>query len=89
MTGVDILFVPIGGNTTLDGVRAAEIVSLLEARLVVPMHYKTDAFKGELEPPDRFLKEMGVTAHEPQPKISVTKNSLPASTQVVMLDYRG
>jgi len=89
MTGVDILFVPIGGNTTLDGVRAAEVVSLLEARLVVPMHYKTEAFKGELEPPDRFLKEMGVTAHEPQPKISVTKNSLPASTQVVMLDYRG
>ena len=89
MTGVDILFVPIGGNTTLDGVRAAEVVSLLEARLVVPMHYKTEAFKGELEPPDRFLKEMGVTAHEPQTKISVTKNSLPASTQVVMLDYRG
>ena len=89
MTGVDILFVPIGGNTTLDGVRAAEVVSLLEARLVVPMHYKTEASKGELEPPDRFLKEMGVTAHEPQPKISVTKNSLPASTQVVMLDYRG
>jgi len=89
MTGVDILFVPIGGNTTLDGVRAAEVVSLLEARLVVPMHYKTEAFKGDLEPPDRFLKELGVTAHEPQPKISVTKNSLPSTTQVVMLDYRG
>jgi L-ascorbate metabolism protein UlaG (beta-lactamase superfamily) len=89
MTGVDILFVPVGGNTTLDGVRAAEVVSLLEAHLVVPMHYKTDAFKGELEPPDRFLKEMGVTAHEPQPKISVTRNSLPSDTQVVLLDYRG
>jgi L-ascorbate metabolism protein UlaG (beta-lactamase superfamily) len=88
MTGVDILFVPVGGNTTLDGVRAAEVVSLLEARLVIPMHYKTPAFKGELEPPDRFLKEMGVTAHEPQPKIAVTKNSLPSDTQVVMLDYR-
>jgi L-ascorbate metabolism protein UlaG (beta-lactamase superfamily) len=89
MTGVDILFVPVGGNTTLDGVRAAEVVSLLEARLVVPMHYKTEAFKGDLEPPDRFLKEMGVTAHEPQPKISVTRNALPADTQVMMLDYRG
>jgi L-ascorbate metabolism protein UlaG (beta-lactamase superfamily) len=89
MTGVDILFVPIGGNTTLDGVRAAEVVSLLEASLVIPMHYKTDAFKGDLEPPDRFLKEMGVTAHEPQPKLSVTRSSLPSTTQVVTLDYRG
>jgi L-ascorbate metabolism protein UlaG (beta-lactamase superfamily) len=89
MTGVDILFVPVGGSTTLDGVRAAEVVSLLEARLVIPMHYKTDAFKGDLEPPDRFLKEMGAAPHEPQPKVSVTRNSLPADTQVMILDYRG
>ena len=90
MTGVDILFIPIGGNTTLDGQRAAEVVSLLEARLVIPMHYKTPASKAELETPERFLKEMGVTAPlEPQPKISVTRNAIPATTQVVMLDYRG
>jgi L-ascorbate metabolism protein UlaG (beta-lactamase superfamily) len=89
MTGVDILFVPIGGNTTLDGVRAAEVVSLLEARLVIPMHYKTEAYKGDLETPDRFLKEMGVTAHEPQPKLSITRSALPQTTQVMVLDYRG
>jgi len=89
MTGADILFVPVGGNTTLDGVKAAEVVALLEARLVVPMHYKTAAFKGELETQERFLKEMGVTAHEPQAKLSVTRNQLPADTQVVLLDYRG
>ena len=88
MTGADILFVPVGGHTTLDGVKAAEVVALLEARLVVPMHYKTAGFKGELETPERFLKEMGVTAHEPQAKLSVTRNQLPADTQVVLLDYR-
>ena len=89
MTGADILFVPIGGNTTLDGVKAAEVVALLEARLVVPMHYKTPAFKGELETPERFLKEMGATAHEPQAKLSVTRTQLPTDVQVVLLDYRG
>jgi len=89
MTGADILFVPVGGNTTLDGVKAAEVVALLEARLVVPMHYKTAAFKGELETPERFLKEMGATAHEPQAKLSVTRTQLPTDVQVVLLDYRG
>ena len=89
MTGADILFVPVGGNTTLDGVKAAEVVALLEARLVVPMHYKTPAFKGELETPERFLKEMGATAHEPQAKLSVTRTQLPTDVQVVLLDYRG
>jgi L-ascorbate metabolism protein UlaG (beta-lactamase superfamily) len=47
-----------------------------------------DVSKGDLEGPDRFLKEMGATPHEPQPKVSVTKNSLPADTQVMILDYR-
>lgn len=89
MTGVEILLVPVGGETTMDGAKAAEIVSLLEARLVIPMHYGTEAFKGKLDPPDRFLKEMGVTSVEPQTKLSVTRNSLPSDTQVVLLDYKG
>lgn len=89
MTGADVLLVPIGGVTTIDGARAAEIVSLLEARLVIPMHYKTEALKEQLDPPDRFLKEMGVTAVEPQPKLTVTRSTIPTDTKVVLLDYRG
>jgi L-ascorbate metabolism protein UlaG (beta-lactamase superfamily) len=89
ITGADVLLVPVGGRTTIDGPKAAEIVSLLEARLVIPMHYGTEAFKGELDPPDRFLKEMGVAKLDPQPKLTVTRNSLPMDTQVVLLDYRG
>jgi hypothetical protein len=52
------------------------------------MHYKTDASKGALEPPDRFLKEMGVTAVEPQPKLSLSKSTIPNETQVMVLDYK-
>ncbi len=90
MTGADVLLIPIGGDTTIDGPKAAEIVALLEARLVIPMHYRTGAAAGAgLEPPDRFLKEMGVTAApEPQPKLTVTRGNIPAETQVVLLDYR-
>ena len=89
LTGADVLLVPVGGDTTIDGAKAAEIVSLLEARLVVPMHYKTEAAKGKLEPPDRFLKEMQVTTIEPQPKLQLSKSAIPQDTQVMLLDYRG
>jgi L-ascorbate metabolism protein UlaG (beta-lactamase superfamily) len=89
MTGADVLLVPVGGETTIDGAKAAEIVSLLEARLVIPMHYATAAFKGKLEPPDRFLREMGATKVEPQAKLSISRSSIPSDTQVVVLDYRG
>ncbi len=89
MTGVDVLLVPIGGDTTIDGAKAAEVVSLLEARLVIPMHYKTAATKDRLDPPDRFLKEMGVAAAmEPLAKLSVTRSTLPHETQVMVLDYK-
>jgi len=88
MTGADVLLVPVGGNSTIDGAKAAEIVSLLEARLVIPMHYHTQASKANLEPADRFLKEMGVTAVEPQPKLSLSRSSIPNETQVMLLDYK-
>jgi L-ascorbate metabolism protein UlaG (beta-lactamase superfamily) len=89
MTGVDVLLIPIGGESTIDGAKAAEVVSLLEARLVIPMHYRTEATKGKLDPPDRFLKEMGVTtAMEPMVKLSVTRSTLPHETQVMVLDYK-
>ena len=89
MTGADVLLIPIGGERTIDGPKAAEIVATLEARLVVPMHYRTEAGGAKLELPERFLKEMGVaTPPEPQAKLSVTRNSIPTETQVVLLDYR-
>ena len=88
MTGADVLLVPVGGGTTIDGAKAAEVVSLLEARLVIPMHYRTEALKEVLDPPDRFLKEMEVTSIEPLPKLSVSRSSIPSETQVVLLDYR-
>lgn len=88
LSGVDILMVPVGGHTTIDGPAAAEVVSLLEPRLVIPMHYRTDAVKDQLEPLDRFLKEMGIKQPEPQPKLTVTRNGLPAETQVLVLDYK-
>lgn len=88
LSGLDILLTPVGGHTTIDGAAAAEVVSLLEPRLVIPMHYRTPATKPQLDPLDRFLREMGVKSYEPQPKLSASRASLPQETQVVVLDYR-
>jgi L-ascorbate metabolism protein UlaG (beta-lactamase superfamily) len=89
MTGADILLIPVGGGTTIDGARAAEVAAMLEARIVIPMHYKTDAAKGQLDPPDRFFKEMGSAPPEPAPKLQVTRSVIPSETKVILLDYRG
>jgi len=87
MENVDVLLLPVGGISTIDAPLAAEVVRQLEPKVVVPMHYKTEALKRELEPVDRFLKEMGVKEIESQPKLSFSKANLPISTQVFLLDY--
>jgi len=59
---IDVLLLPVGGITTLDGAMAAEVVRQLSPKVVIPMHYKTPARKSpELETADRFLREIGVT----------------------------
>ena len=55
---VDVLFLPVGGGPTVGGEQAAAIVSALQPRLVIPMHYRTDAVNF-LDPPDAFLTALG------------------------------
>jgi L-ascorbate metabolism protein UlaG (beta-lactamase superfamily) len=88
MSNVDILLVPVGGGESLDAPPAAEAVSLLEPKLVIPMNYKTDIERAKLDPVDRFLKEMGAKVSETHAKLTVTRTSLPEETQVVVIDYK-
>jgi L-ascorbate metabolism protein UlaG (beta-lactamase superfamily) len=55
---VDVLFLPVGGGPTVGGEPAAAIVRALRPRLVVAMHYRTEAIN-VLEPPDAFLEALG------------------------------
>lgn len=84
---IDVLLLPVGGVSTVNAALAAEVVRQLEPKVVVPMHYKTEALRRELEPVDQFLKEMGAKEVSSRPKLPVTKANLPASTQVFLLNY--
>ncbi len=87
---VDVLMLPVGGGDTLDPTRAVEMVGLLEPKLLLPMHYQQPGVSAkwvqELEPVERFLKELGVSEAETQSSLRVTKSSLPEETQVVLLE---
>jgi hypothetical protein len=50
------------------------------------MHYAIPGLKVELDPIERFLKEMGVATAEPQPKLSVQKSSGEYETKVIVLE---
>lgn len=73
----DILFVPIGGNGTLDAKSALEVVAQFEPRIIVPMHYKSGRWGSDLDGLEPFLKAMGLEEPEKTNKLKVLPRDLP------------
>ena len=88
MGEVDVLLLPVGGVSTITGNEAAEIVSLLEPHVVIPMHFANDDLKFKLDTPAKFFKEMGLKPPKPVETFKITKDSLPSETQVVLLEAK-
>ena len=85
---VKVALVPVGGGGGLNAARAAEIVSLLEPGIVIPMHYQIPGGKLDLAALSRFLKEMGVGEIEPVPSLKVIRSSAPSETRVTVFEYK-
>jgi L-ascorbate metabolism protein UlaG (beta-lactamase superfamily) len=85
---VNVALVPVGGGGGLNAAKAAEVISLLEPNLVIPMHYSTPAAKLSLDELNKFLKEMGLSKLDTQPSLKVTRSGLPSETHVVVLEYQ-
>ena len=82
---VDILFIPVGGKYTIGGTRASNIVNQIEPRIAIPMHYKIPGLKADIEPVDRFLKEMGEGKLQAVEKLTIKKKNLPEQTEIVVM----
>jgi len=85
---INVALVPVGGGGGLNAAKAAEIISLIEPNLVIPMHYATPAAKVSLDALNKFIKEMGLSMPGTQPSLKVTRSGLPDETHVVVLDYQ-
>ncbi len=85
---VNVALVPVGGGGGLNAAKAAEVISVLEPNIVVPMHYSTPDTKLSLDSLNKFLKEMGLGKQETQPSLKVTRSGLPEETRVFVLDYQ-
>lgn len=81
----DILLIPVGSIYTIDAEVASDIVSQLEPKIIIPMHYKIEGLKFKLDGVDKFLKEMGAENVVSQLKLSLSKDKLPEEPQVILL----
>jgi len=85
---VHVALIPIGGGDGINASKAAEVVSLLEPNIVIPMHYATKDSMVELDPLSKFLKEMGLQETHTMDSLKITKSSLPDETRVIVLNHQ-
>ncbi|MDD4900632.1 MAG: MBL fold metallo-hydrolase [Patescibacteria group bacterium] len=76
LEGTDILLIPVGGKYTLNAAKAVEVISQIEPRLVIPMHYKTPGLKADIDGVDKFIKEIGIKPRQEE-KLKISKKDLP------------
>ncbi len=55
LKNADIILIPIGGTFTIDYKEAFEIIEILEPKIVIPMHYKTDKLGFDIDNINNFL----------------------------------
>ena len=85
LNNVDVLMIPVGGGTTLNADLAADLVSRLAPKSVIPMQYKTAMGDAELAQVDAFIKLLGVPAPEPADKLTIKSSDLTDTTQIFLL----
>jgi len=76
LVGTDVLLIPVGGKYTLDAKKAVEVISQIEPRIVIPMHYKHKDVQVDLDEVDKFIKEIGLTPTYEE-KLKISKKDLP------------
>lgn len=87
---VEVALLPVGGHFTIGAREASEVVrSLPRLRVVIPMHYRTDAVKDwPIRPVDEFLDEVGIPAKRiRKSEVKITPDVLPPKKEVWVLDY--
>lgn len=87
LQGVDVLFLPVGGKTTIDGAAAAALALELKPRVVVPMHYGNENVRFyEFDPVDGFLSRFEEVVELPDPDFQLRREDLPAQLTVYVPD---
>ena len=84
---VDVLMIPVGGEYTIDSSSAQKIISQIEPKIVIPMHYALPKLKYKLDDVAKFLKTLGKKEIAPVDKLTIKASALPkeGAMEIVIL----
>lgn len=85
---IDVLIVPVGGGSVLNKDQAAELVSQIEPRLVIPSYYEVEGLKVSFAPVEPFCKDLACPREDVN-KLKLSKANLPSDEIKIAVLSRG
>jgi L-ascorbate metabolism protein UlaG (beta-lactamase superfamily) len=82
---VDVLMVPVGGFFTIDASAATRVCEQLKPKVIIPMHFKTEKLAFPIQDAEGFLKGKANVTRAAGSEIELTRDTLPASPQIMVL----
>lgn len=82
---VDVLLIPVGGFFTIDAKGAARVAEQLKAKVIIPMHYKTDKTGLPIAGVEEFLKGKSNVIRSNDSEIEFKAGKLPGTTLIMVL----
>lgn len=80
---IDVLFLPIGGDGVLDAADAAKLSTLLEPRIIIPMHWSG---MGKPKALDTYFKEEGETGETTDKLTLKKKDALDKEGAIIVIN---
>jgi len=79
---VDILFIPVGGNFTIDDKKAWNIIRKIKPKIIIPMHYKIGGLSLSIAGLDPFLEQSKYKINYVGNEIDIEKEDLPNEPEI-------
>ena len=84
---IDVLLVPVGGTFTVDAAAAHEVAAQLAARVIIPMHYKTEKLGFDIAGIDNFVRDRAKVKRVGAAEVEVSADKLPAEPEIWVLEH--
>ncbi len=82
----DILFLPCGGNYTIDSENAYKLSNYLGAKCVIPMHFKTPRSTVDIDSVNN-IKSLYKSIIEVKGQLNITKETMPSEQTLFVFEY--
>jgi len=80
------LMIAAGGGGVLDHEKAADLITQLSPRAVIPMRFATATGDQALQDASAFTKQLGVDIPDPVEKLVVRPSDLAETMRLILLD---